>query len=310
MNGTSSLLQPYSITHSLVPSVDRVAHDHNYCHKSDSGSISHVKLPIDSDQPKQNDMDVRTTTAEKISEVKSSLSVANTIRCDIELKTRQQSATKEWHYARVRRITSSICGQILTQKKKTVALLCRSLYPKPLDPLPPPMAWGRQNEQVACDNYRRYMTNNGHCGLTTNPCGFIMHRTKGWLGASPDAKVYDPSCNDSNGIVEFKCPYSKRDKSPQDLCQDHSFYCELFTGTFHLKRNHNYYHQVQLQLYVGGDMFSWCDFCVYTPVDVAVERIYPCKEWQSTCIPKLEEYYDKYIIPEILDPLYKPSYIW
>ena len=91
-----------------------------------------------------------------------------------------------------------------------------------------------------------------------------------------------------------------------------NFYCELFTGTFHLKRNHNYmyYHQVQLQLYVGSDMFSWCDFCVYTPVDVAVERIYPCKEWQSTCIPKLEEYYDKYIILEILDPLYKPSYIW
>ena len=84
------------------------------------------------------------------------------------------------------------------------------------------MAWGQQNEQVACNNYRRYtcMTNNGHFDLTTNPCGFIIHQTKGWLGASPDAKVYDPSCNDSNGIVEFKCPYSKRDKSPQDLCQD------------------------------------------------------------------------------------------
>ena len=117
MNGTSKLLQPYSITHSLVPSVDRVDHDHNYCHKSDSGS-SHVKLPIDSDQPKQNDMDVRITTAKKISEVKSSLSVTNTIRCNIESKTRQQSATKEWHYARVRQITSSICGQILTQKKR------------------------------------------------------------------------------------------------------------------------------------------------------------------------------------------------
>ena len=117
MNGTSKLLQPYSITHSLVPSVDRVDHDHNYYHKSDSGS-SHVKLPIDSDQPKQNDMDVRITTAKKISEVKSSLSVTNTIRWDIESKTRQQSATKEWHYARVRQITSSICGQILTQKKE------------------------------------------------------------------------------------------------------------------------------------------------------------------------------------------------
>ena len=124
-------------------------------------------------------------------------------------RTREQSNTKEWHYARVRRITSSICGQILTQKSITIALLCHSLYPKPLDPL-------------------------------------------------PDAKVYDPSCIDCNGIAEFKCPYSKRDKSPQESCQDPNFFCELANGSFQLKHKHNYFHQVQLQLFVSGDMFSWC----------------------------------------------------
>ena len=46
-------------------------------------------------------------------------------------------------------------------------------------------------------------------------------------------------------------------------------------------------------------------FCVYTPVEVAVERIYPCKEWEDTCIPHLENY-DKYMLPEIIDPLYTP----
>ena len=124
-------------------------------------------------------------------------------------RTREQSNTKEWHYARVRRITPSICGQILTQKSITIALLCHSLYPKPLDPLPPSIEWGIKNEQVACNYYRKYMINNGHSGLATNPCGFIVHPTMGWLGASPDAKVYDPSCIDCNGIAEFKCPYSK-----------------------------------------------------------------------------------------------------
>lgn len=47
---------------------------------------------------------------------------------------------------------------------------------------------------------------------------------------------------------------------------------------------------------------------VYTPVDVATERIYPCKEWQSTYIPELEDYYDRYMLPEIVNPLFKPSY--
>ena len=138
------------------------------------------------------------------------------------------------------------------------------------------------------------MINNGHSGLTTNPCGFIVYPTMGWLGASPDAKVYDPSIHpsyiDCNGIAEFKCPYSKQDKSPQESCQDPNFFCELANGSFQLKHKHNYFHQVQLQLFVSGDMFSWCEFCVYTPVGVAVERIYPCKEWQSMYIPKLEDY--------------------
>ena len=90
----------------------------------------------------------------------------------------------------------------------------------------------------------------------------------------------------------------------------HKFCCELQSGTIHLKRNHNYYHQVQLQLYVGSDLYSWCDFCIYTTVGVAVERIYPSKEWQSTCLPILEQYYDTHILPEIVDPIYKPCYVW
>jgi len=57
-------------------------------------------------------------------------------------------------------------------------------------------------------------------------------------------------------------------------------------------------------------MFGWCDFCVYTPVNVATEKIYPCKELQSTYIPELEDYYDRYMLPEIVNPLLKPSYFF
>ena len=45
---------------------------------------------------------------------------------------------------------------------------------------------------------------------------------------------------------------------------------------------------------MSKDLHSFCDFCVYTPVDVAVERIYPCREWEETCIPQLEDDYDKH----------------
>ena len=46
------------------------------------------------------------------------------------------------------------------------------------------------------------------------------------LEASPDARVIDPSCN-LIGIAEFKCPYTKRDQSPYELCTDAAFYGDI-----------------------------------------------------------------------------------
>ena len=96
------------------------------------------------------------------------------------------------------------------------------------------------------------MNKNGHGGLTTEKSGFIIHPTSGWLGASPDAKVFDPSC-EKVGIAEFKCPCAKRDVSPLEACADTNFCGELVNGHFQLKRNDKYFHQAQLQLYVSKD---------------------------------------------------------
>ena len=74
------------------------------------------------------------------------------------------------------------------------------------------------------------------------------------------------------------------------------------------KRDHSYYHQVQLQLYVTRFMAHWCDFCVYTSKGVVVERILPDKQWQEECIPKLDKYFFDHILPELIDPQCKPSF--
>ena len=76
-----------------------------------------------------------------------------------------------------------------------------------------------------------------------------------------------------------------------------------------LKRNHRDYHQVQLQLYVGTNLYDWCDFCVYTNKGVSIEHIFLDEEWQLKNIPKLEMYFDTYIAPELVSCKYKPSYI-
>ena len=88
------------------------------------------------------------------------------------------------------------------------------LNPKSLIYLPKAIQWERTHELDACREYIKIMNANGHIGLSTRSSGFVVHREKGWLGASPDAWIHDPSCESPNGIAEFKCPYSKVDMSP------------------------------------------------------------------------------------------------
>ena len=116
------------------------------------------------------------------------------------------------------------------------------------------------------------MKSHGHPKIEVNICGFIVHRVKGWLGASPDAQVYDPDVSLPHGIVEIKFPYSKADVTIEVACHYSLFYCTLDDEkNIQLARNHQYYHQVQLQLYVSAA--SWCDFCVYTTKVIAIECI-------------------------------------
>ena len=243
-------------------------------------------------------------------EEKCKLNVSPEERIQIELATRSQNMSSEWFAVRARRIMGSKCGKIINQKERTEALLISMLYSKPMNPyrLPPSIKWGIENEPSARIAYVEYMEANGHDHIETKPSGFIVHPTMGWLGASPDAFVLDPSGTLCNGIAEFKCPFTSKDISPSDACKDSSFYCTIINNRLHLKRDHLYYHQVQLQLFVCMDLCNWCDFCVYTLKGVAVERIFLDTEWCNTYIPELESYFDAYMLPEIVCGACKPSY--
>ena len=183
------------------------------------------------------------------------------------------------------------------------------MYPKPLDPAPAPVAWGCLYEGVAIQCYVSHMEKLGKASISVQNCGFVVHPEKGWLGASPDGKVKDLSSKQPDGIIEVKCPYSKHEVTPEEACNDPNFSCELVDSEVQLKLTHAYYHHVQLQLYVGADLYHWCDFCIYTCKGLSVQRIHQNSTWQERCIPKLESFYDECILPELLLGKYKPRYI-
>ena len=94
------------------------------------------------------------------------------------------------------------CGKILTQKHKSVSFLRQCLYPKPLDPPPAPIAWGRHHEPIAVHKYISKMTTMGHLGVSVENCGFNIHPEYGWLGASPDGMVRDPTSEQPCGVLK------------------------------------------------------------------------------------------------------------
>ena len=100
------------------------------------------------------------------SDLKSSLNVSLEEQIRIEGETRNQSSQKEWYVVRSKRITGSKCGRILNQQKKSVSLLKQCLYPNPLNPPPPPIAWGHQNESRAIAKYVTYMTKEHNSSLS------------------------------------------------------------------------------------------------------------------------------------------------
>ena len=110
------------------------------------------------------------------------------------------------------------------------------------------------------------------------------------MAASPDGLIEDPSENNGRryGILEIKCPYSARKVTPKAACHEiNQFCCSLINGRTLLKQTHNYYYQIQGQLAIT--QLPWCDFVVWTPHGISIERIErDINLWQQNILPKTQ----------------------
>ena len=72
--------------------------------------------------------------------------------------------------------------------------------------------------------------------------------------------------------------------------------------SYHLKQRHNYYYQIQCQLYC--DQRDWCDFVLHTEKELHVERIHFNSTWWKQQLPKLKQFYFEALLPELACPRY------
>lgn len=149
--------------------------------------------------------------------------------------------------------------------------------------------WGTFNEAGAQQDYEMQTANN------VEETGFHVHPKHDWLGASPDGLVHD------FGLIEIKCPYGQREKNPP----------EFKTA----EEQPHYWAQMQIEMYCtqsprDGMCRDFCDFYQWAPHGSRLERVWIDHDWLALTIPKLQEFYARYLSeldnPEHLEPKLKP----
>ena len=211
----------------------------------------------------------------------------NDKRHEIEMSTRNQNTSPLWHDERFKRITASRVGGIAKMRKTTKRgnKVREMLYTKFCGNAD--TAYGIVNEDVSRNEYVKHMQEKGHTGLTVSSSGLVISNLTPWLAASPDGVVVDPSSTPSDGLLELKNPRSVQDMSISDACKSKKGFCiTKRNSNQHLDKNHDYYYQVQCQLYCTQK--AWCDFVVRTKKDLYVERIHVDKTWWQAQLQKLQ----------------------
>lgn len=193
---------------------------------------------------------------------------------EIEIATREQSATVQWHNIRRPRITSSRFREVCHVRGATSALSLAQRIKKGTAATAA-MKRGLALEPSAIQEYCRIKNTNFW------PCGFVIHPDAPWLGSSPDGVVFDPTERPTFGLLEIKCPNTK---SYVD-CR----YLKKCNDTMKLASSHSYYWQVQGQLLITG--MEWCDFVIYAEDDILVQRIYRDPSVCETIRAKVDHFF-------------------
>lgn len=240
-----------------------------------------------------------------ISAFKETLEVTAEKAREIERRTREQLKSPLWYEVRRYRITASMFGSVLSRKPETPprSLVLRIIQAKTFST--PATAYGIEMEECAIKEYVSYQHDHGHQHLMVTPSGVVINPIYPFLGASPDGAVYDPSNpNEPYGFLEVKCPYTAKTLTPTEACDLSGFCCRLSSsGHLELRESHQYYAQVQGQMAVGER--PWCDFVVYTPKGINVQRIpFSQSYWKDKLLPKLTSFYDNCVAPELVSPVH------
>ena len=207
--------------------------------------------------------------------------------------TTEQAASETWSRCRTGRITASRCGHILRS-------INRNTFPDSLFKTiyglyrfsTPAMEHGLYYERTAIELYQMERK------VEVKPAGLMLSRN-GIFGCSADGlldladSAFEGQTVNNLGLVEVKCPFKHRSNSISEALEDPNFCLDSHRI---LKKSHPYWDQVQMCLYLSRR--AYCDFVVYTFVELNICRVYIDPQW-SLNFAKLFNFYRQKFLPNL-----------
>lgn len=156
--------------------------------------------------------------------------------------------------------------------------------------------WGSDHEVVARKCYTDVIGGQ-HENFHVSDVGLIINTSYPFLGSTPDGKVMC-DCH-GKGMLEIKCPYSLLEKSFLEKLDDKAFcLTKSENGTVSLDPQHDYFYQVQCQMQLTEA--EYCDFIVWCPSEIYVQRILPDPKFFENAYRKVCEFLTRCILPEMI----------
>ncbi|XP_078372649.1 uncharacterized protein LOC144656291 [Oculina patagonica] len=219
---------------------------------------------------------------------------------ETERLTRGQNKNQHWFDKRKQLLTASNFGKAAKTKvepsKKIKAMLYANFTTEAVQ-------YGIESEEKAAALYIREMAKEG-VTVKVEEVGLLQSKEKPFLAASLDRIVTNLITKEKWGM-EIKSPLSKAGMRVEDACKNKNFFLEkLSDGMIRLKRNHDYYIQVQGQLYAASNLaLKGIIFVVYfgEEMPLFIENIhFDGSRWNDELLPRLEYFFKRAFFPEML----------
>ena len=213
----------------------------------------------------------------------------------IERRTRLQSKEEDWFHYRKGVITGTTTRRVSTSITKDTNRdsINKAISKNENIPLYyPAIVWGRNHEELGIASFIKSMKASHH-NMRVVRRGLQLDYEHPYIGASVDGVMLCECCEPA--ILEIKAPFSLRNGTVANDGKK----LQYLTNDLQLKKNHQYYYQ--LQTYLGVYKYKTGYFCVYTPRDVLILRIDFDENFWRKLKRDLCLYYENYYLKSLFN---------